>query len=155
MSYAREVDSDLVKEEYFHLQKTVEDFDQRGLTIKAWSVTLSMGGIAAAFTQKQPGLLLLASLSAILFWLIEAIWKRFQLAYYYRIKNIEAYLSGESPDGFSAPRITRDWSTGFRQYSLQRVIWWPQIFLPHLVVALFGVVSWVVDLSVKFMPREL
>jgi len=30
---------DLLKEEYFHLQDTVEDFDQKALTIKAWSVT--------------------------------------------------------------------------------------------------------------------
>ena len=154
MTESKQIDTDLVKQEYFHLQKTVEDFDQRGLTIKAWSVTLSMGGIAAAFTQKQPALLLLASFSAILFWLIEAIWKRFQLAYYYRIRTIEAFMSGKETDGFSAPRITSDWTTGFRQYSLKKVMWWPQIFLPHLVIALFGVVSWVVDLSVKFMPRE-
>ena len=38
----------LLKEEYLHLQKTVEDFDQRTLTIKAWSVTTSMAGIAAS-----------------------------------------------------------------------------------------------------------
>jgi hypothetical protein len=39
----------LLKEEYFHLQKTVDDFDQRTLNIKAWSVTTSMAGIATSF----------------------------------------------------------------------------------------------------------
>ncbi len=153
MSQSNEVDPDLVKQEYFHLQKTAEDFDQRGLTIKAWSVTLSMGGIAAAFTQKQPALLLLASLSAILFWLIEAIWKRFQLAYYYRLRAIESYLSGETPEGFSAPRITRDWGIGFCQYKFWNILWWPQVFLPHFVITVFGLVCWLFDLKVKFLPR--
>lgn len=45
-----------MKEEYFHLNEIVEDFDQKALTIKAWSVTLSMAGIGVAFTQKAASL---------------------------------------------------------------------------------------------------
>ena len=59
----------LLKEEYFHLQRTVEDFDQRALTIKSWSVTTSMAGIAAGFLQdKVLVLCLLSSLASLLFW---------------------------------------------------------------------------------------
>jgi len=73
---------DLLKEEYFHLQDTVEDFDQKALTIKAWSVTLSMAGFGVAFTKSAPSILLLAALASLLFWVTEALWKSFQRAYY-------------------------------------------------------------------------
>ena len=40
----------LLKEEYFLLHKTVEDFDQRALTIiKAWSVTRQVSGWHSSF----------------------------------------------------------------------------------------------------------
>src|SRR5436309_6004811 len=42
---------ELLKDEYLH--KTVDDFDQRTLTIKAWSVTTSMVGIAASFLHRD------------------------------------------------------------------------------------------------------
>ena len=120
------IDLDLVKDEYFHLQKTVEDFDQRGLTIKGWSVTVTLAGVAAALTQKQPALLLLAAFTAILFWLIEAIWKRSQLAYYFRLETIEAFLNGDDPEGFTAQRITRDWKTGVKRYTFMYAMFQPR-----------------------------
>jgi hypothetical protein len=68
----------LLKEEYFHLQKTVEDFDQRTLTVKAWSITTSMAGVAASFLNKDAAVLsLLAALASLSFWMIEALWKEF------------------------------------------------------------------------------
>lgn len=150
----KQIDRDLVRQEYFHLQKTVEDFDPRGLTIKGWSVTVSLAGFAAALTQKQPALLLVASLSAVLFWIIETIWKRFQLAYYYRLRAIESFLSGEIDEGFSAPRITRDWALGFSKTSFLYVMFWPHIFLPHSVIAVAGLVLWVLDQRFSFLPRS-
>ena len=149
------IDLDLVKEEYFHLQKIVEDFDQRGLTIKGWSVTVSLAGVAAALTQKQPALLLLAAFTAVLFWLIEAIWKRSQLAYYFRLETIESFLNGENPEGFTAPRITRDWKTGAKRYSFMYAMFLPRIFLPHSVIAVASLCLWLVDRSYGFLPRNL
>jgi hypothetical protein len=64
----------LLKEEYFHLQKTVEDFDQRTLSIKAWSVTTSMVGIAASFLHSDASVLsLLAALASLSFWMTDGI----------------------------------------------------------------------------------
>lgn len=57
----------LLKEEYFHLQRTVEDLDQRILTIKAWSVTTSMAGIAASFFNKDANTLCLPAALSDLF----------------------------------------------------------------------------------------
>jgi hypothetical protein len=59
---------ELLKGEYFHLQKAVEEFDQRTLTIKAWSVTTSMAGIAASFLHRDAAVIsLLAALASLSF----------------------------------------------------------------------------------------
>lgn len=41
---------EFLRQEYFKLQEAIETFDEKALTIKAWSVTISMAGIGAAFT---------------------------------------------------------------------------------------------------------
>lgn len=71
-----------LQEEYFYLQRTVESIDARALTIKSWSVTVSMLGIGAAYIQSIPVLLLLSVASALLFWIIESLWKTVQKAFY-------------------------------------------------------------------------
>ena len=71
----------LLKEEYFFLQKCYEDFDQRTLLIKGWSVTVSLGGLALGFQSKQQLIWALAGLSAVLFWVLEAKWKSFQYSF--------------------------------------------------------------------------
>jgi hypothetical protein len=43
-------DNSLLVQEYMQLQKTVEDFDARALTIKAWCVTFSAAGLAWPMT---------------------------------------------------------------------------------------------------------
>jgi hypothetical protein len=147
------IDTQFLREEYFQLQKAVEEFDQRALTIKAWSVTLSMAGIGAAFTQKTPVLVVLAGMSSLLFWIVKALWKTSQQAYYYRIKTIETHMRGEAVPGFSSPAIATSWTIGWRQQSVLRVPRWPHVALPHVVVAVFGITVWVLDLFVKFLPR--
>jgi len=74
--------------EYLHLQKTIEDFDGRALTIKAWSISFSMASIAGALAGGSHAILLVAGASAILFWLLEAGWKAFQYVYYRRAHAI-------------------------------------------------------------------
>ena len=46
--------ADYLAQEYLFLQKTVEDFDARALTIKAWSVTFSAAGLGFAYQQHNP-----------------------------------------------------------------------------------------------------
>jgi hypothetical protein len=143
----RPIDVNLVKEEYFHLQKIVEDFDARVLTIKAWSVTFSMAGIAAAYYQSKPVVLLPASFSAFLFWVIEALWKTFQYANYQRLYEIEQFLSGETTT-IVAPRIAHSWSTSWHAGGtrrLLRIMTWPHVLLPHAVVYIGGIVLYIIE----------
>lgn len=149
---AGQIDLEFLRQEYFQLQQTVEDFDKRNLTIKTWSVTVSMAAVGAAITQKAPILLVLASGSALLFWIIEALWKSFQLAYYHRIRTIESYMRGGGPEDFTVPDINRAWSTGWRQYSMKTIIWWPHVFLPHAIIVVFGLGAWVANWFVKIVP---
>ena len=125
--------------EYFHLQKTVETFDERALTIKGWSVTVSMFGIGAAYLQHLPSLLLLSSASALLFWIIEALWKTFQRAFSLRLEEMEKYLNGEiQEENFRYPYISLSWSGYWRSISFLKVFFWPHVLLPHLIIVLVG-----------------
>jgi len=136
----------LLKEEYFHLQKAVEDFDQRGLTIKAWSVTASLAGIAASFHRDGSTLLcLLAAAASFSFWLIEALWKSFQQCFYPRLLAIEnAFLNTDRSE--KPLQISTQWKKAFRDRTLRRfftVFFWPHVMLPHVLIVIGGVLIWV------------
>ncbi|MDH5571497.1 MAG: hypothetical protein OEY89_07010 [Gammaproteobacteria bacterium] len=138
---------DFLKEEYFHLQSTVESFDERSLTVKSWSVTISMAGIGIAFIEKIPFLFLLAAASSLLFWIIETIWKTFQQAFYYRLTNIEKYLNGIKFDDFRYPYITSSWGKGWKSVSFIKVFFWPHVLLPHLIIIIAGITLWLINLN--------
>ena len=149
----KEVDLEFLREEYFHLQNTIESFDEKALTIKAWSVTLSMAGIGVAFTAKVPLLLLLSAGASLLFWLVEGSWKTFQQANYYRLKKIEDYMQGKIPaEGFRVPDITGAWSVGWREVNLWKVMSWSHVLLPHAIVVIAGVVLWVANFYLPIVP---
>jgi len=146
------IDKDFLREEYFHLQTKVESFDAKTLTIKSWSVTLSMAGIGAAFTTKVSLLLLLSAVASILFWIVEASWKTFQQANYYRIRKIENYMNGNiTDDNFKVPDITGSWSVGWRRTNIIQIMQWPHVFLPHLIISLGGIILWLIDLKYHFV----
>ncbi|MBG6202699.1 hypothetical protein IWQ48_003846 [Labrenzia sp. EL_13] len=128
-------------EEYLQLQKTVEEFDGKALTIKAWSVTLSAAGLVAAYVEEKPVVLLIAASSAIIFWLIEALWKTNQYAFYSRIYQIEeAFLNGteDFPAFQIASSWSKSWNAGRRERKVFQILVWPHVFLPHIVVAASG-----------------
>jgi hypothetical protein len=133
----------LLRDEYLQLQKTVEDFDGRSLTIKAWSVTLSTTGIGLAYQQQNPWLLLAAAIAALAFWMIDWVWKLHQQAFYPRIRQIEAWFASAwtgtpPPPPFQIARSWNDSTESSEGWWKRRAIavWYPGVFLPHLVVAL-------------------
>jgi hypothetical protein len=139
----------LLKEEYFHLQKTVEDFDQRTLSIKTWSVTTSMVGIAASFLHSDASALsLLAALASLSFWMTEALWKEFQQCYYPRIRALErAFATGDTTE--KPFRINRMWSQTYHSYSLRKyvqIFLWPHVMLPHVFIVIVGTAVWIIRL---------
>ena len=132
---------ELLKEEYFAIQKFIEEFDARALTIKAWSVTLSAAGIVTAYIQSEARVLLIAAGSALVFWIVEALWKTNQQAFYDRSREIERFFAGREGD-LPPLQITTSWSSSWRRRGgaahAFRVMAWPHVYMPHLVVAAAG-----------------
>ena len=126
--------------EYLHLQKTIEDFDGKAMTIKAWSVTFSFSVIVGAFASHAPAVLGVAAVSSLLFWFLETMWKSFQLGYYERAAQIEAHFRDESR--LSAPhQIGASWMQRWRRMSwseVARMSLWPHVALPHAAAVLVG-----------------
>ena len=136
-------DISFLKEEYFHLQGAVEDSDARALSIKQWSVTTSMAGIVAGMIEGEPLVFLLAAAASCVFWVIEALWKSFQYANYYRLRRIEDFLNGVEVKDFRYPYITHSWTHAWRKASIFKIMRWPHVFLPHLLVMIIGGGMWV------------
>lgn len=122
--------------EYLQLQKTIEDFDGRALTIKAWSVTFGLVALSSAFATHAPVAFLMAAISASLFWALEIQWKQFQVAHGARSGQIEAHFRGERKIEFPF-QIATTWSQTWnntRSSTFLRIMRWPHVALPHAVV---------------------
>lgn len=126
--------------EYLHLQKTIEDFDGKAMTIKAWSVTFSLSVVVGAFASHAPAVLLVAAVSSLLFWFLETMWKAFQLGYYERAARIEGHFRGETPLP-AAHQIGVSWMrrwNGLSWREIARMACWPHVAMPHVVVIVVG-----------------
>ena len=126
----------LLKDEYLHVQSVIEIYDGKMLTIKTWSVTVSMAAIGGAYVSKSVAVLALAALSALIFWIIEGFWKTFQYAHYDRSGKIEKYFAGAGGDIWPM-QIGRSWYVNWKKGGfkrLVRVLGWPHVLLPHLAV---------------------
>jgi len=137
------VDRALLEKEYFHLHSTIENFDAKSLTIKAWSVSLA-GAVASsgAFFGKWQ-LLLFASAASLMFWLIDTSWKTFQYSNYRRISEIEDFMHGRRK-AIESLQIARSWYASYSGGGLKRylkIMFWPHVVLPHgaMCVGLFVV----------------
>lgn len=131
---------DYLTQEYFHLQKVVEDYDAKALTTKAWSVTFSAAAIGFAYDKQQIVILAVSIVTALAFWLVEALIKVNQQAYYPRIGEIEDYFAGG--ERRVPMQIGRTWSAAFRttgKYQRAfRIALWPHVFMPHVAIAALG-----------------
>ena len=155
--------ADYFAQEYLFLQKTVEEFDARALTIKAWSVTFSAAGLGLAYQQHNKVLLLVAAGSALAFWIVDAVWKYHQRAFYPRCLMIERWFAGRSADGPAAApfQVNTYWQSEFGRGLLDRIqtrettsVWkayaipfFVGVMMPHVAVFAAGVF-----LSLVFPP---
>ena len=146
--------TDYLAQEYLRLQDIIEGFDARALTIKAWSVTFSAAGLGLAYQQHNPVLLLVAAGSALVFWMVEAVWKLDQRAFFPRIHRIEGWFAMRYPEPDSAPfqissQCARHFLTGLSGPERRRALaeqgrvfvvpFYAGIALPHVVIFAAGV----------------
>ena len=157
---------DDLRAEYALIAKAVADADGRFLTIKGWSVTLSLAGLGLGFQQGHYALFGLAALSGLGFWAIDALLKRDQLRYYSRMRDLEVAsyrLNRVALDGlgeFSSPRVDEGWgylgepddprlepplrrAPAQIRTMLHRAWFMPRTLLPHAIAVVVGAVLFV------------
>ncbi len=143
--------------EYGALLKLVSEFDARLVTIKSWSITVSLAGIGLGFQQGHYALFALASGAATCFWLIESINKRHQIRYYPRMREIETIAAELNPlllggKLVSSPQVDWKWekfsSSELPQMRpdddfaklLRRVPFLPHVLVPAVVIVIAGAI---------------
>jgi hypothetical protein len=89
---------DLIKTEYFKLQDYYESFDSKAQTIKGWSTTVSVAAITFGFANKSEYIWLLAAVTSVVFWIMEAKWKMFQYCYADCTNEIEEAFRNKNVD---------------------------------------------------------
>lgn len=140
--------------EYLHLQKTIEDFDARALTIKAWSVTFGLVVFASAFAGHSRIPFLISAASAAIFWMLEVQWKLFQASHHARAQRIEGHFRGDA--SVEHPfQISGSWYASWRARrttEIARIALWPHVALPHVVLVALGLLLFILSASGVVQP---
>lgn len=142
--------------EYYQAQSAIETFDARSFQIKSWSITVAAAAAGAAYTQEAPGLFGLGILASVAFWVVDALWKSFQVIWGKRASELEAALNQNALQDYTGPRINATFRREFK------VLWsWLRILrnmvranvmLPHLPIALMFLYLHAVETSVFHDP---
>ncbi|MGM3307998.1 hypothetical protein ACSQ6I_18820 [Anabaena sp. WFMT] len=111
----------LLKQEYFFLQTTIEDYNKQIWVIKALGITGTSAVLGFILREKQN---LSVSISAsniafigcaipLFFWILESQWKHFQRGFYPRVAQIESILANTY--GLCSPKIYGSWTYTFKR----------------------------------------
>jgi hypothetical protein len=141
----------LLREEYFFLQKTYEDFDVRLMTIKGWSSSVAIAAIGVGFYQSR-FLWLFAAGASLVFWVLEATWKVYQYNHRARLVELErAFQTGS----FREVSPLQSYRTWFASHSERRrrthglpiadTLFIPIVFFPHAVTLLVAAVLFLLE----------
>jgi hypothetical protein len=143
-----------LKDEYFFLQGAYEEFDGRALTIKSWAITICGGAYALAFERKAPILWVFGAIAALLFWLLEAMWKSFQYTHAARIQEIEKHFRGEHSANPIFPLQAssswfREWRRSKAVGKLARVAAIFVVYVPHVFLFAGGLLLLLIHFGIK------
>ncbi|WP_413172513.1 hypothetical protein [Anabaena azotica] len=106
---------DLLKQEYFFLQNTIEDYNKQIWVIKALGIT-GTGAVLTLMLQQKTNasaISLIGCAIPIFFWILESQWKHFQRGFYPRVSEIELILRNTC--GFQSPSIYTSWSHSLKR----------------------------------------
>lgn len=132
---------ELVWKEYELLYSTYESLGQQALTLKGWSVTVGLAAIITVYSSKASRAgrvaVIAAALSAIPFWIIDAFWKSYQMAYLGRLGFLESVTNCSELDSHS-PGIVSGWRLDHQWFDWLTVLHMPNVALPHVFVLCLG-----------------
>lgn len=147
--------AELLKEEYIWLQDFYEDIDRRGLMIKNWSITVGMAVIGAAFSFSRKELFIIATFSALVFWWMEASWRKYSIYITPRIEQIESAFRIDQLESLQPLQIYNKWGQEFRRLEEEKERKRFTIFhmfksichTPHSLILLSSLVLYCVGIS--------
>ena len=129
--------------EYYFIEDLIDRFDQRSLLIKSWSVTLTSAVFAASLLKTSFQLALVASVAALTFWYLEALWKHFQNALSNRVFELEDMIESDNYD-YKGPRIASSFRSHFardtRLFHMPETLWYNNVLLPHALIVIAGAI---------------
>lgn len=129
---------DLLKQEYFFLQTTVEDYNKQIWVIKALGITGTGAVIALTFQHSKPQIALFGSAIPLFFWILESQWKHFQRGFYRRVAELETILRDQYH--LKGPAIFGGWCHAFKRqapFKRKGYLWEgllnPSVFVSYLL----------------------
>lgn len=130
-----EIELELLKQEYFFVQTTIEDYNKQIWVIKALGIIATAAVMGLALQQKQGLIALVGCTIPLFFWILESQWKHFQRGFYPRAAEIEKILTMEY--GLRSPAIFYEWCRALkRKPSLQRPGYlWDGLFNPTVFIS--------------------
>ena len=103
---------ELLKQEYFFLQNTIEDYNKQIWVIKALGITGTGAVITLVLQQKQGFIALIGCAIPLFFWILESQWKHFQRGFYPRVAEIETIFKDCN---LRSPAIFGGWNYAFKR----------------------------------------
>jgi hypothetical protein len=142
-----EFELELLRQEYFFLQTTIEDYNKQIWVIKALGITGTGAVIGLTLQQKQGLIALVGCAIPLFFWILESQWKHFQRGFYPRVCDIEKILTLEH--NLRAPAIFCEWSRSLkRNITPQRQGYlWDGLFNPTVYISYVLEIGFLVLLS--------
>lgn len=130
-----EFELEMLKQEYFFLQTTIEDYNKQIWLIKALGITGTGAVIGLALQQKQGLIALVGCAIPLFFWVLESQWKHFQRGFYPRAAEIEKILTLDY--GFRSPAIFCEWNRALKRKptSQRQGYFWDGLFNPTVYVS--------------------
>jgi hypothetical protein len=136
----------LLKDEYILLQKLYEDFDNKGLTIKNWAITVALTIIGASILYDNKNLLWLGMAAALIFWYLEGYWRGLAHFLGVRIQDIEKGFRENALQGEIPLQIYSTWDREFKLIKDQTFahMFKRPAFLPHALIPFFYLILYFV-----------
>lgn len=140
-----------LKEEYFFLQSTIEDYNKQIWAIKALGITGTGAVIALGLKQNLSTIALIGCSIPLFFWILESQWKHFQRGFYPRVVAIEKIFAQNK---LLSPAIYGGWCISFKRNvtSKRKGYIWDGLFNPSVFVTYLLEIGFLLILSLLKLP---
>ena len=129
---------ELLKQEYFFIQNTIEDYNKQIWAIKALGIAATGTVLSLMLNEKtnitKSAIALIGCVIPLFFWILESQWKHFQRGFYPRAAEIETILA---EFGMRGPVIFGGWTRVFKRTSISKRngYLWDGLFNPSVFIS--------------------